>query len=93
MFLGDRLGIHDALDFILNLENVEHDMARLRELSLTAHSNQSLFLMLGLEYLLLPPRSAPPAAPARFTPRAFRATAGQTPTTFCLTWTLAKPTT
>jgi hypothetical protein len=46
-WMGDRLGIHDALDFILNLENVEHDMARLRELSLTAHPNQSLFLMLG----------------------------------------------
>jgi hypothetical protein len=29
-------GIHDALDFILNLENVEHEMARLGELSLTA---------------------------------------------------------
>jgi hypothetical protein len=38
-WMGDRLGIHDALDFILNLENVEHDMARLRELSLTAQLN------------------------------------------------------
>ena len=36
--------------------------------------NTTVWSSSSLEYLLLPPRSAPRAAPARFTPRAFCAT-------------------